>query len=549
MISGRRELWIGGPNTLLPSPIESLLCWSLALSCLSVSGYHYIVDNYIKPYSLRFMAHVVRRRILTFDRTCGSSSSQPDRLTTTDSLHQFSCWLPLMTYSRAELQRFTPMERFEQLIHLLNLMLTMPTSDRKERSTQGNGTLQATFSDDELVTLLRGNEILRRLASLALRPFDPFSNNETNAPHSQPLGQQLIRIWPRLLALPPVESLNRAKQDYIIGLIIPCYHEQPSDVVQKLKFAFMACHEPQRVQVVLVMAGVQATTDKQKLQSSIREHSPWDTSNTSQWGEVQIVEFFEESGRGPCLNFGAAHAHADVSIFSFCHSDTRLPYHWDAKLIQTLYPETRSSVDVTTLHRKQLPPPRTNSCTFGFGIDKSPIGLQGKPCPPGIRAIEVTANLRCRLWSLPYGDQCLSLRATDFRYLGGFPHQCFMEDYEMIGLLRKRVRLLPEFNKVPNMNHKNSNQGATQSTAMESETLTIISGPPALCSPRRWQKFGVLFVTYTNSKLVNLYANGIYTPDDLYQIYYGQGLAIRAPKSPWEIQLDQLLLLHPVYNE
>ena len=42
------EWWnIGGPDTILPRFIESFLCWSLALSCLSISGYHFIMDNYV----------------------------------------------------------------------------------------------------------------------------------------------------------------------------------------------------------------------------------------------------------------------------------------------------------------------------------------------------------------------------------------------------------------------------------------------------------------------------------------------------------------------
>jgi hypothetical protein len=37
-------------------------------------------------------------------------------------------------------------------------------------------------------------------------------------------------------------------------------------------------------------------------------------------------------------------------------------------------------------------------------IDTTREGLNGGSFPPGIRAVEVTANLRCQLWSLPYGD-------------------------------------------------------------------------------------------------------------------------------------------------
>jgi hypothetical protein len=47
----------------------------------------------------------------------------------------------------------------------------------------------------------------------------------------------------------------------------------------------------------------------------------------------------------------------------------------------------------------------------------------------------------------------------------------------------------------------------------------VIGGTPAYCSPRRWQKFGVLYVTFMNSKLVNLYAGGM-GPDELVPIFW-----------------------------
>ena len=76
--------------------------------------------------------------------------------------------------------------------------------------------------------------------------------------------------------------------------------------------------------------------------------------------------------------------------------------------------------------------------------------------------------------------------------------------------------------------------------SIEPEELVILNQPSTtLCSPRRWQKFGVLYVTWTNSKCVNLYSRGM-TPDDLFQLYYGQPPPKRAHpnSSPWEIELQ-----------
>jgi hypothetical protein len=73
-----------------------------------------------------------------------------------------------------------------------------------------------------------------------------------------------------------------------------------------------------------------------------------------------------------------------------------------------------------------------------------------------------------------------------------------MEDYDLIAVLRMRARV---------------RRGV--------EKLEIIEGDPVLCSPRRWEKLGVLLTTFTNSSIVNSCARGI-DPDKLYKEYYGQ---------------------------
>ena len=108
-----------------------------------------------------------------------------------------------------------------------------------------------------------------------------------------------------------------------------------------------------------------------------------------------------------------------------------------------------------------------------------------------------------------------------------------MEDYELVSLLRRRAALLDGV--YPN--------GQMKSKRMSYEKVAIIPGPPALCSPRRWQKFGVMYTTFTNSKLVSLYA-GVrkLSADELFQLYYGKEPPNRSSAdSPWEVELKQLL--------
>ena len=227
------------------------------------------------------------------------------------------------------------------------------------------------------------------------------------------------------------------------------------------------------------------------------------------WGQFRILPFPSGGGRGPCLNFGAAAATG--RLLTFCHSDTQLSDAWDVRVAAAFATDSGGGSA------------RSSSCAFAFGIDTTPAGLGGGPCPPGIRAVEATANLRTHLYSLPYGDQCISVPADVFRFVGGFPDQCLMEDYELVALLRRRSALLPRLG------------------IAEREELTILGGQPALCSPRRWQKSGVLYVTWMNSKFVNLYAGGM-GPDALFRLYY----KARPPRrdsdlSPWEIEAQLAL--------
>ena len=114
-----------------------------------------------------------------------------------------------------------------------------------------------------------------------------------------------------------------------------------------------------------------------------------------------------------------------------------------------------------------------------------------------------------------------------------------MEDYELIALLRKRLLMLPRLQPI---SAANKTEGANKYFG---EKLHIIGGEPALCSPRRWQKFGVLYVTFMNSKFVNLYASGM-NADELYKLYYGQSPPSRVYEvSPWELELDSILKTFP----
>jgi hypothetical protein len=448
------EPWIGGPGTMLPWFVESCLSWSVALSMLGVSGYHYLRTIYILPFFNR-LRYRFKLQIGLYGDSCKHDK-------------ELECWLELTTSSRAEKEARN--DRYQQFIDYL---------------THTSGKMSS-WTNEEMLQILRSSDVARRLVSLALRP------NQQNTSDGDSL--QLKRLWRQLLRLPPPDDASKFTFD--ISVIIPAYRERGTDVRFKLVRALNACKDPARVEVIVVDAGECIALDE-----NVQDMS-------TVWGSLKLVTFTSGGGRGPCLNYGASQASG--RIFAFVHSDTTLPPHWDCKIVLALEAQPCGV--------------RANSCAFSFGIDTSLEGLNGAPYPPGIKAVETTANWRTQMYSLPYGDQTLSVPAVIFRYLGGFPDQCLMEDYELISLLRRRAALTPKFG------------------IEERERLVIIGGTPAYCSPRRWQKFGVLYVTYMNSKVVNLYAGGM-TPDKLFLQYYGRPPPERTSNvAPWEVELEKLIL-------
>lgn len=94
-----------------------------------------------------------------------------------------------------------------------------------------------------------------------------------------------------------------------------------------------------------------------------------------------------------------------------------------------------------------------------------------------INFIATMANCRAKLLQLPYGDQALFMTKENFMKIGGFPEIEIMEDFALIGKLRKlgRIKILP--------------------------TAVITSG-------RRWQKLGIIRTTLINQMIVIGYLLG-----------------------------------------
>lgn len=59
-----------------------------------------------------------------------------------------------------------------------------------------------------------------------------------------------------------------------------------------------------------------------------------------------------------------------------------------------------------------------------------------------IRLVEFFANLRARIFSLPYGDQAIFVRRDVFEEIRGFKNYPFLEDIDLILRLRKKGRIV-----------------------------------------------------------------------------------------------------------
>jgi len=163
-------------------------------------------------------------------------------------------------------------------------------------------------------------------------------------------------------------------------------------------------------------------------------------------------------GRACQMNAGAAASQGDILLF--LHADTSLSPGWDSEV------------------RRVLARPGVAAGAFAFRLDRRTAGL---------RFIELCVAWRCRLASMPYGDQGLFLRRDVFLAAGGFPDLPIMEDCELVRRLKKRGRI-------------------------------IVSPAPALTSARRWQQKGILATTAFNSLVVVAFYLGC-SPSLLRRLY------------------------------
>lgn len=380
-------------------------------------------------------------------------------------LHCIHYFLEIM---RTALLKRTP----NQWCHAIPITALPQTRPRRAVSTRVRlKQLTSIFKDEscgddkKVLQLLRTNFMARNLASLIMASCTAELDGITKEQHS--LVQQLQRVWPSALEIPREENVE---YQYEISLIIPAFKEPTENVQRNLIHAQNNAKHPNQIQVVVVDAGGCCPDLSERLQLSNGDCS---------WGKLNVITHTAGGGRGSTLNFGASHAKGKV--LTFLHSDTVLPKKWDMMIRKALANDKKD---------EQF----THACAFKMAINLTSQGLDGGRCPPGILGAGYAGWLRCQLCSLPFGDSALSFPAHFFNYIGGYPDQPLMEDYEIMVLLRKRARVL------------------------DNERLLILPAE-AKCSPRRWQVNGVVYTQLVNALCVHRYKHGA-AAEDLFKLYY-----------------------------
>lgn len=163
-------------------------------------------------------------------------------------------------------------------------------------------------------------------------------------------------------------------------------------------------------------------------------------------------------GRGIQLRTGAAAARA--SWLCFLHADVRL----DGRALRDLARVAESS----------------EAAAYAFRLR---IGGHGW----AYRMIETAANLRSRIFGLPYGDQALIVRRQDYDAVGGYAAQPLMED---VAIVRSLKRIVP--------------------VRLLSSVVTV--------SPRRWEAEGPVRRSARNLMLLARYLAG-QSPESLAGAY------------------------------
>jgi rSAM/selenodomain-associated transferase 2 len=130
-------------------------------------------------------------------------------------------------------------------------------------------------------------------------------------------------------------------------------------------------------------------------------------------GEVGATFVTGSAGRGGQLARGADAAQGDWLLF--LHADTWLPDGWSDAALQHI---------------------QTGQGALVFSLSFRCTGIMPK-------LTSAWANLRSRVFGLPYGDQALLISRALYTEIGGYPDQPLMEDVTIARALKGQISLSP----------------------------------------------------------------------------------------------------------
>lgn len=154
-----------------------------------------------------------------------------------------------------------------------------------------------------------------------------------------------------------------------------------------------------------------------------------DGGSTDRTGEIAkdagAIVVQSPKGRGIQMNRGAKIAKGEILLF--LHADTIL-----SEEISSLYQYEALSFGQEML--KKVQHDKTEICDKHIG---GFFRLKFDDDSLSTKLVEFFANLRARLFSLPYGDQAIFIKKDIFEKIGGFKDYPFLEDIDLAIRLRK----------------------------------------------------------------------------------------------------------------
>lgn len=214
-------------------------------------------------------------------------------------------------------------------------------------------------------------------------------------------------------------------------------------------------------------ANLQETLESTLVEQSLRDRvevivsdggSQDETVTIAQRHGARTIE--SRPGRARQMNAGASIATGEWLLF--LHGDSQLPSGFFGEVSTAMQQGSTGG-------------------TFRFKLKDSTLLM---------RCVELGTNLRSRTWGRPYGDQGIFVRADLFFEIGGYRDWPLMEDYELVGRLRRRGKF-----------------------ALLKSAVTT--------SARRWKSRGLLRTTLLNQAIVAAYHLGA-SPLTLARIYRGK---------------------------